>query len=213
MEDQHFSTQSSTQPRKHKNEINALLFQHSNGVAEAKGLSDHFSAEELSAFEVFITDLDKMESETSESQLQYVVWVELRFLSDDQKQWLRKYEPVLWITLHSTKIGCSSSKELFFKKMAMLQSYVPFGILHFEALLCVDSFDREQCLHFKYWQYNVRGERFLLSRDERDECLRSFPDESPGNIISGHTVPPRLQNTNVSDKNKGIVYAAEYTLP
>ena len=88
MEDQHFSTQSSTQPRKHKNEINALLFQHSNGVAEAKGLSDHFSAEELSAFEVFITDLDKMESETSESQLQYVVWVELRFLSDDQKQWL-----------------------------------------------------------------------------------------------------------------------------
>ena len=139
MEDQHFSTQSSTQPRKHKNEINALLFQHSNGVAEAKGLSDHFSAEELSAFEVFITDLDKMESETSESQLQYVVWVELRFLSDDQKQWLRKYEPVLWITLHSTKIGCSSSKELLFQKMAKLQLYIPFGILHFEALLCVDT--------------------------------------------------------------------------
>ena len=67
--------------RKHKNEINVLLFQHSNGVADARGLSDHISAKELNAF-------NQMESETSESQLQYVVWVELRFLSDDQKQWL-----------------------------------------------------------------------------------------------------------------------------
>ena len=118
--------------RKHKNEINVLLFQHSNGVADARGLSDHISAKELNAF-------NQMESETSESQLQYVVWVELRFLSDDQKQWLQKYEPDLWITLHSTKIGCSSSKELLFQKMAKLQLYIPFGILHFEALLCVDT--------------------------------------------------------------------------
>ena len=92
-----------------------------------------------------------MDSETSESQLQYVAWVELRFLSDEQKQWRAS-------SLDHTpfnKIGCSSSKELFFCKMASLQLYIPFGILHFEARLCVDSFDREQCLHFKFWQFNV----------------------------------------------------------
>ena len=86
--------------------------------------------------------------------------------------------------------------------MAALQAYIPFGILHFEAVLCVDSFDREQCLHYKYWPFYVSGKWFLLSKDERDECLHSFPDESPGYIISGHAVPPKLFNElNVPNEN------------
>ena len=86
----HSSTLSSTQSSTRSKIIDAILIQFPNGVAkarearearEARGLSDHFSAEKLTAF-------DQMESESGELQFQYVAWIEPRFLSDDQNQWL-----------------------------------------------------------------------------------------------------------------------------
>ena len=39
-------------------------------------------------------------------------------------------------------------------------------------------------------------------------------DESPGYIISGHAVLPKLLNElNAPNENEGIVYAAEYIIP
>ena len=99
------------------------------------------------------------------------------------------------------------------RKWLALHAYIPVGILHFEALLCVDSFDRKQCLHFKYWEFDVSGERFLLSWDKRDECLSSVPDEFSGYIISGHDLPPRQRFPIVPDENEGVVYATEYSIP
>ena len=115
-----------------------------------------------------LSAFDEMESESSKSQLQYVAWVELCFLSDDQNQWLWKHKPGLWITLHSTKMDVQVAKSS------------SSGKWHFKELLCIDSLDREQCLHFKYCGFNVSGERFLNYYEMRETSLQytSFRENS-----------------------------------
>jgi len=119
-------------------------------------------------------------------------------------------EPALWITLHSTKLDVQVAKRFSSVKWHRCSCIFPLAFYiskHGFALIALTG-NSASTSNF--------GNLMLLSRDVRDECLHPFPDKSPGNIIFGHAVPPRLVNTNVlyvPDENEGVVYAAEYMLP
>ena len=67
------------------------------------------------------------------------------------------------------------------------------------------------CWHHRH----LNGERYFLSKDERDRVLHPFPDEmsSPTIIIEGQAVPPTLQRRHQPDSSPGNLYVLRYSLP
>lgn len=125
--------------------------------------TERLTAEQVKALRSAISAFDEVPGLGSGhgklGQLQYTLWLVPYFLTKAQLEWLREHEPQLWIELHATKIGWSSSIIDFLKKMQAIQSYIPFAAVHFRARFCKNGYNREQCKHFIWHHRHLNGER------------------------------------------------------
>ena len=126
---------------------------------------------------------------------------------------IRLHAPELWIILNGTKIGYSKSLWWLILKLMKLQSYVPFAILHFQAIQCRNGFDREQRCHFKFFQKRIAGEHYLLTVDDVRCIFKPLDDGSDGRVISGYLKMPKLLNRTEPDTSIGQVYRGSRLLP
>ena len=119
-------------------------------------------------------------------EYQYAVSWDYPSLNIAQMRQIRLHAPELWIILNGTKIGYSKSLWCLILKLLLLQSYVPFAILHFQAIQCRNGFDREQRCHFKFFQKRIAGEHYLLTVDDVRCIFKPLDDGSDGRVISGN---------------------------
>jgi len=182
--------------------------------SELRSLVSEHKSTIYSSFNINI-DIDSfLASNDSElHEWQYIVWWNCLSLNIAQMNQIRILAVQLWIILNGSKIGYSRSLILLLLKLLLLQSYVPFAIIHFQAIQCKSGFDREQCCHFKFHKNRIAGEFYLLTSDDVSGILKPFMGDSDGRVISGRMRLPRLQNRTMPDTMDGQIYAGKRRLP